>query len=109
MAEENSHPIDHDAALRATLPTPVKEQPDPFLQMSTGKTSVGGITLFALATVVILSVVLYGLNAPSDTASTSAPPSSVAQSSAQSSAPAAGGHGGPAAPTAPQTTNNAKG
>ncbi|MFZ3225024.1 MAG: hypothetical protein WBF64_02355 [Xanthobacteraceae bacterium] len=105
MAEENIHPIDHDAALRATLPTPVKEQPDPFLQMSTGKTSVGGITLFALAAVVILAVVLYGLNAPSDIASTSAPTSSVAQSGA----PAAGGHGSPAAPTAPQTTNNAKG
>ncbi len=105
MAEENSHPIDHDAALRATLPTPVKEQPDPFLQMSTGKTSVGGMTLFALAAVVILAVVLYGLNAPRDTASTSAPRSPVTQSSA----PAAGGHGGPAAPTAPQTTNNAKG
>jgi hypothetical protein len=89
MAEENTQPIDHDAALRATLPTPVKEQPDPLLQMSTGKTSVGGMTLFALAAVVILAVVLYGLNAPS--------------------APAAGGHGGPAAPTAPQTTNNAKG
>jgi|HubBroStandDraft_5_1064220.scaffolds.fasta_scaffold321311_1 hypothetical protein len=105
MAEENTRPIDHDAALRATLPTPVKEQPDPLLQMSTGKTSVGGMTLCALAAVVILAVVLYGLNAPSDTASTSVPPSSVAQSSA----PAAGGHGGPAAPTAPQTTNNAKG
>jgi hypothetical protein len=102
MAEENTRPIDRDAALRATLPTPVKEQPDPLLQMSTGKTSVGGMTLCALAAVVILAVVLYGLNAPSDTASTSVPPSSVAQSSA----PAAGG---PAAPTAPQTTNNAKG
>ena len=73
--------------------------------MSTGKTSIGGITLFAFAAVVILTVVLYGFNAPSDTASTPAPPSSVAQSGA----PAAGGHGGPAAPTAPQTTNNAKG
>ena len=41
MTEKIAHPIDHDAALRATLPTPVKEQPDPFLQMSTGKTSIG--------------------------------------------------------------------
>ena len=106
MAEGSTHPIDHDAALRATLPTPVKEQPDPFLQMSTGKASVGGITLFALAAVVILAVVLYGLNAPRDVfASTSVPRSPVTQSSA----PAAGGHGRPAAPTAPQTTNNAKG
>jgi hypothetical protein len=105
MADQTAHPIDSDAALRATLPTPVKEQPDPFLQMSTGKSSVAGIALFALAAAVILCVVLYGLNAPVHVASTSAPQSS----SAQSGAPAAGGHGGPAAPTAPQTSNNAKG
>ncbi len=105
MTEQNSPPNRSRRRTAPTLPTPVKEQPDPFLQMSTGKTSIGGLTLFALAAVVILTVVLYGLNAPSDTASTSAPPSSVAQSGA----PVAGGHGGPAAPTAPQTTNNAKG
>ena len=59
MAEENTHPIDHDAALRATLPTPVKEQPDPFLERLTGKASVGEFTLFALAAVVILAVGPY--------------------------------------------------
>lgn len=105
MTDHTADAIDHDAALRATLPTPVKEQPDPFLQMSTGKSGVGGIVLFAIAAVIILCVVLYGLNAPVDVAATSPPPNAAAQSSA----PAAGGHGGPAAPTAPQTTNNAKG
>jgi hypothetical protein len=100
MADKN---LDHDVELHAALPIPIKKQPDPFLQISTGKTSIGGMSLFALATIAILAVVLYGLNAPNDAASTrSAPPSSVAQSSA----PAAGGQ---AAPTAPQTTNNAKG
>ena len=87
------------------MPIPVKEQPDPFLQMSTGKSGIGGIVLFAVAAVVILCVVLYGLNAPVDVAATAPPPNATAQPSA----PAAGGHGGPAAPTAPQTTNNAKG
>ncbi len=101
MADKIADLIDRDDA----LPTPVKEQPDPFLQMSAGKTSAGGIALFGLAAVVILTVVLYGLNAPSEIAPTTAPPSSVAQSSP----PAAGGHGGPGAPAAPQTTNNAKG
>lgn len=95
---------DPDAALRAALPTPVKEQPDPFLQ-TTGRTRVIVVTLFALVAVVLLSVVLYGLNEPSGVASTTPAPSSTAQSSA----PAAGGHGGPAAPTGQQTTNNAKG
>ncbi len=105
MTDNMMDETDRDAALRATLPAPVKEQPDPFLEMSTGQSSIGGITLFALAAVVILAVVLYGLNEPSGVASTSAAPSSVAQSSA----PAAGSHGEPAAPAAPRTTNNAKG
>ncbi len=53
---------DRDAKLRASMPTQEKEQPDPFLQMTTGRMGVGGITLFALIAVAILSVVLYGLN-----------------------------------------------
>ncbi len=103
MTDKTMDKTDRDAALRATLPTPVKEQPDPFLQMSTGKTGIGGITLFALGALVVLAVVLYGLNAPREVAS--APPSSVAQSSSS----AGGGHGATPAPTAPQTTNGAKG
>ncbi|MGC1780356.1 MAG: hypothetical protein WBB34_20670 [Xanthobacteraceae bacterium] len=93
---------DRDAKLRAGMPTQEKQQPDPFLQMTTGHMGVGGVTLFAVVAVAILSVVLYGLNEhgfrPALPAST-----------AQSSAPAAGGHGGAATPIAPQTTNNAKG
>ena len=86
----------------ATPPMPVKEQPDPLLESSPGQASIGEITLFALVAAVILGVVLYGLNAPNDVASTSAPPGSVAQSSS----PAAGG--GSSAP-APHAGNNAKG
>ncbi len=62
---------------------------------------VAGITLFALAAVVILSVVLYGLNDRSG----AAPPNAAAPSHA----PAAGGTSPAPKPTAPQTTNNAKG
>jgi hypothetical protein len=96
---------DRNAKLRASMPTQEKEQPDPFLQMTTGHIGAGGITLFALIAVAILSVVLYGLNAHGGGASPSVPPAS----SAASGSPAAGGQGGAATPTAPQTTNNAKG
>jgi hypothetical protein len=74
--------------------------------MTTGKTSVGGIALFALAAVVILSVVLYGLNSPRDIATPPAPPTATAQSSSPA---AGGGQSGAPTRTAPQTTNNAKG
>lgn len=100
LADEN-HPRS-DAELRATLPIQVKEQPDPFLQMSTGgRMGVGGITLFTLAVVVILSVVLYGLNDRSG----AAPPNAAAPPHAA----AAGGTSPAPKPTASQTTNNAKG
>jgi hypothetical protein len=39
-----------------------KNQPDPMLQMSTGRMGSGGISLIAIAVVVILAVVFYGLN-----------------------------------------------
>lgn len=99
---------DHrDAKLRANLPLPVKEQPDPFLQMTTGRVGAGGITLFILIAVAILTVVLYGLNGHAGGGSTPAPTASA--SSTAPGTPAAGGKGGAAVPTAPQTTNNAKG
>ena len=105
MADNITAEVDRDAELRAKLPTQVKEQPDPFLQMTTGKTSVGGAVLFALIAVAILSVVLYGLNSPRDLATPPAPSSSTAQSNS----PAAGGQFGAPARTSPQTANNAKG
>lgn len=50
-------------------PTPAKDpmrlernQPDPMLQMSTGRMGSGGMSLVAIAVVVILAVVFYGLN-----------------------------------------------
>ncbi len=81
------------------LPIPVKEQPDPLLQMSTGRVGVGGLALFAVVVVLILGVVLYGLNG--NFAATPAP-------SAQSSAAAAGNSAAPA-PAPPKNTNTGKG
>jgi hypothetical protein len=59
---------------RGPLPTQEAQQPDPMLQMSTGHVGAGGITLFALVSAIVLSIVFYGLNAgrgPEQTASTS--------------------------------------
>lgn len=96
---------DREAKLRASLPTQEKEQPDPFLQMSTGRMGAGGITLFALIAVAILTVVLYGLNGHGGGVSPPVPPAA----STAAGSPVAGGHGAAPTPTAPQTTNNAKG
>lgn len=86
--------------LAARLPPQVKEQPDPMLQMSVGRSHAGGITLVALAVVIILGVVLYGLNSPApNTQDVGTPPSA-------SSAPAAGGHSGAASPTGQSAGNS---
>ena len=98
-------PNNRDAKLRASLPIQEKEQPDPMLQMTTGRMGAGGITVFAIVAVAILTIVLYGLNGHGGGASPpAAPPSATASGS-----PAAGGQSGAPTPTAPQTTNNSKG
>jgi len=91
---------ERDAKLRAGVPTQEKEQPDPFLQMTTGHMGVGGVTLFAVLAVAILTVVLYGLNEHA------VQPSPPAATAAASSPPAAAGS---AAKPAPQAARNAKG
>lgn len=86
-----------DAELRAKLPPQVKEQPDPFLQMSTGgRMGAAGVALFALAAVVVLSVVLYGLNGRNSGPEATAPAASNA-----AAAPATGSAAAPT-PTAQQ-------
>jgi hypothetical protein len=85
---------EQDAALRAKLPLPVKEQPDPFLQMTTGRMGAGGIAVVAFIIVAIVTVVFYGLNRPSSTIHAAA--------SAPVSSPAAGGKVGATAPTSAQ-------
>lgn len=93
----NDQGASRGSSLRDALPTQVKEQPDPFLQMSTAEqVGASGLTVFAIAIVVILGVVFYGLNGP-DRGDETAPPSS----------PVAAGNSGAPAPAAPQATNKA--
>jgi hypothetical protein len=57
---DHANPGEPDpAARREPLET---NQPDPMLQMSTGRMGSGGMSLVAIAIVVILAVVFYGLN-----------------------------------------------
>jgi hypothetical protein len=76
------------------LPTQEREQPDPFLQMTTRSVGISGMALVAAAIVVILAIVFYGLNGSE---SGNAPTSPVAHN------PAAAGNSGSASPEAPQS------
>jgi hypothetical protein len=84
-----------DDKLSQELPIPVKEQPDPMLQMSTGRMGAGALTLVAIVAVFILAVVFYGLNSGTGGSGTTSPVSS--------SAPAAGGRSGAPTPGAQHT------
>jgi hypothetical protein len=78
-------------------------QPDPALQMTTGRAGPVGITLLAVVAALILAVFFYGLNSGGTTQHTAAAPAAPpAPSAAQSGKPAAGGKPGPAVPTAPR-------
>jgi hypothetical protein len=59
-----------------------KNQPDPMLQMSTGRMGSGGISLLALAVVVILAFVFYGLNGRSHDNASSQQPAAMVNSGA---------------------------
>ncbi len=56
------------------LPAQVTEQPDPMLQMSTGRMGAGGVTLVAIAIAAIIGLVLWGLNSRAPTEHTVAAP-----------------------------------
>lgn len=84
----------------AELPAQVTEQPDPLLQMSTGRMGPAGITLVAIAIVVIVGVAFYGLNSRVNSDHTAAAPS------AQTAQPQAGGNSGAATPTAPRANES---
>ncbi len=81
--------------IQSHLPLQEKEQPDPMLQVTTGRIGAGGLTLFAIAAIAILCIVFFGL---SNWIERSAPQQQAA--TATNSAPA---------PAAPAKTNNPKG
>jgi hypothetical protein len=105
MADETTTPAsepmtnrdDREAHLARALPAQVTEQPDPMLQMSTGRMGAAGITLVAIVIAVILGVAFYGLNSR-----TSSEPTAATPSTAHSAQPQAGGQPGPAATSAPR-------
>jgi hypothetical protein len=106
MADENtrSHPTnrtgsetsDGDRPAPAKLPIQETQQPDPMLQMSTGRVGAVGLTLTAIVVAAILSVVFYGLNSAGTAEQTAAAPAS------HSAQPAAAGNSSAATPSAPR-------
>ncbi len=90
--------------LPADLPAPETEQPDPMMQMTTGRMGAGSVTLVTLGIVFIVAVVFYGLNSIGTREHTAAAPPATHQAE-----PGAGGKSGAPTPTAPQTTGNRSG
>lgn len=59
---DRAKPSAPETADRRAPPSVEEDQPDPMLQLSTGRMGSGGMSLIAIAIVVILAVVFYGLN-----------------------------------------------
>lgn len=94
------HALDSAYDPQTGLPLQEANQPDPMLQLTTGRMGAGGITLAALVIAVVLGIVFYGLNSPVTPEQTAAAP---VPHSAQ---PQAGGKSGPAAPSAPRANES---
>ena len=102
MADESTRAIpdnDPERRLEAETPLPEREQPDPALQLSTGRIGAAGWGIFTVIAVCILTVVLYGLNGPSGTSSPAGGAPSPAAAPSTSPAPT---------PTAPENGPGAK-
>jgi hypothetical protein len=69
-------------------------QSESLARMMTGSVAAQGLALLAVAIIVILSVVLYGLNGPSETNPNAAVAPAPAASSSGSASPAAPQNGG---------------
>lgn len=92
--------VDRESALEAGLPSQEKNQPDPMLQITTGRAGAGGIALVAIAAAVILGFVFYGLNGGASSQQTAAaPPPHNMQ-------PAAGGQSGPPNTSGPRANES---
>ncbi len=95
------NPIDRDAG----EPTPERRQidpialetnqPDPALQLTTGRLGGGALSLVVLGIILVIAVVLYGVNGPAT--------NNAAKPTAPATTSATGGDAGGATPTAPQS------
>ena len=90
--------VDRESALEAGLSTQEKHQPDPMLQITTGRMGAGGVALVAVAAAVILGFVFYGLNGGASSQQTAAvpPPHNTA----------AGGQSGPPNTSGPRANES---
>ncbi|MGC1359441.1 MAG: hypothetical protein WA851_27310 [Xanthobacteraceae bacterium] len=95
------HSPNPERAPATPLPVTETQQPDPFLQTSTGRMGAGGITIATVAVAIILGVVLYGLNERTAAESTAAPHSTTAGQQ-----PSAGGTSSAATPGAPRANES---
>jgi hypothetical protein len=93
---------DTEERLAASLPLDERDQPDPELELSYGRTGPGGITLVAVVCAIIVGVVLWGLNSP-------APNPQDGKSAASTSANPPGPGTSGAGTSNPQPNQNAKG
>jgi hypothetical protein len=98
MADDNMGAVptrDPERRLESQLPREERQQPDPALQLSTGRLGAAGWAIFAVIGIFVLTVVLWGLNGPSETS-----PSGSSGGAAKTSAAAPNTSSGPT-PTAP--------
>ena len=58
---------DPERKLESQLPREERQQPDPALQLSTGRLGAAGWAIFAVVAIFIVTVVLWGLNGPKET------------------------------------------
>jgi hypothetical protein len=91
---------DRDRTPAPDLLTLEEHQPDPMLQMTTGRIGAGGVTLVAIVIAGIVGVVFYGLNSGGTEQSATAP------APAHATQPTAGGNSGAATPNAPQANES---
>jgi hypothetical protein len=86
----------------ADLPIMETQQPDPMLQLTTGRMRASGIALVALALALVLGVVFYGLNSGKETGTENLQTSPASHNSQ----PQAADGSGPAAPGAPRSNES---
>jgi hypothetical protein len=93
--------------LEAGLPVEELRQPDPALQVTTGRLGAAGWMIFAVVAIAILTAVLWGLNGPIETSPQTGSQPGTKTSATQNTAAAPNTSPAPT-PTAPQNGPGAK-